>query len=376
MLFLGNDPKYDYCYPIVLDITISSTYIMGKRKLSKRQTERIKQTQRSRITRADLKETAPLADESSERLSETLGPEQMGLLVANYGASADIEDPERNIYRCKLRQNLGNLVVGDRVIWRAETSPSTSKTKQKTGVIVAIQTRQSELMRPDPMGQLKPIAANIDQMVLVIAPLPTPSEYLIDRYLVAAETLHIPSLIFINKMDLLSAREQQDILDRFSVYQHIGYPLHAGSAQTAHGLDDLQSQLTHKTNALVGQSGVGKSRLIKRLLPEAKLDIGAISPTSGLGTHTTTTTRLYHIPSGGDLIDSPGVREFGLWHSSAHEIAQGFIEFGEFLGTCKFKNCQHQHEPGCALRKAVDSGKISELRLKSFLRLIAGLKSS
>ena len=119
----------------------------------------------------------------------------------------------------------------------------------------------------------------------------------------------------------------------------------------------------------VGQSGVGKSSLINAVLPEAELDVGALSEVSGLGQHTTTTARLFHLPGGGDLIDSPGIREFGLWHISEEELLHGYRELSELAGHCRFRNCTHRHEPGCALREAAESGQVSAERLANFFQI-------
>lgn len=133
-----------------------------------------------------------------------------------------------------------------------------------------------------------------------------------------------------------------------------------------------------KVNVFVGQSGVGKSSLVNALLPQLdnKVEEGEVSETSGLGQHTTTTARLYHFPSGGDLIDSPGVREFGLWHLEAEEVTQAFVEFRPFLGGCKFRDCKHGDDPGCLIRQAVDDGDIDPIRYENYHRIIESMSEN
>jgi ribosome biogenesis GTPase len=207
---------------------------------------------------------------------------------------------------------------------------------------------------------------NIDYIVIVIAPLPEPHANLIDRYLVAAESVDIEPLILLNKVDLLDTDGRAAIDQLLSVYPKIGYKVLEASTQTMDGLSALKNILADRTSVFVGQSGVGKSSLINALLPGVDIKVGALSKAHAKGTHTTTTAKLFHFPDGGDLVDSPGIREFGLWHMEREQVLDGFIEFRPFLGQCKFRDCKHMSEPGCELLAALDRGDISERRLASF----------
>ena len=334
---------------------------MSKRKLNRRQSWRVDKIQAERIERAGKKDHSIDAKLSSGEL----GPEEEGLIVSHFGSQVDVEvlegESKGTICRCHIRANLGALVTGDRVIWRKG---------EPYGVIVATLPRHTLLSRPNNRGELKPVAANIDYIVITIAPEPTPFANLIDRYLVAAEAIGIEPVILLNKTDLLSDLERRAELDQMlESYQRIGYQVLHASTRSEDGLSELKAQLDLRTSVFVGQSGVGKSSLINVLLPGVDIRVGALSEARQKGVHTTTTARIYHFPDGGDLIDSPGIREFGLWHIEPQQLLEGFIEFRPFLGYCRFRDCSHQHEPNCALLQALDEGKIEPRRMASY-RLI------
>ncbi|RXJ68695.1 ribosome biogenesis GTPase RsgA [Veronia nyctiphanis] len=332
-----------------------------KKKLTKGQLRRVRSNQRKRIDRQqdDVQWDESLLESARE-----------GVVITRFGQHADIEDVSTGlIHRCNLRRSIESMVTGDQVIWR----PGVESLQGIAGVVEGVHERRSVLTRPDYYDGVKPVAANIDQIVIVSAILPELSFNIIDRYLIATEQLNFKSLIVINKLDLLDKPQRKDIEKTLSLYESIGYQILMVSRETGEGIDALKAKLADKTSIFVGQSGVGKSSLVNTLMPDVNADIGAVSENSGLGQHTTTTARLYHFADGGNLIDSPGVREFGLWHLEAEEITQGFIEFRDYLGGCKFRDCKHGNDPGCVLREAVENGEISEMRFESYHKILESM---
>lgn len=335
---------------------------MSKRKLNRRQAWRIEKVQVERTERANKKRNKEL-----EQINpDTLGTEQNGLIIAHYGTQVEVEaiedgKPTGFTQRCHLRANLGSIVTGDLVVWCQG---------QPVGVIEAVTERSSQLSRPDAHGNMKTIAANIDRLVIVIAPYPEPFGNLVDRYLVVAETLGFEPLILINKIDRLDEENGDKIRNLEKVYRGIGYDVLGISAQTGEGVEELTSLLNQGTSIFVGQSGVGKSSLINSLIPGLELRVGALSVARQKGTHTTTTAELFHFPGGGHLIDSPGIREFGLWPLDPYELLSGFREFKPLLGGCRFRDCKHDREPGCALQEALAAGTVDAQRLNSYYHIL------
>ncbi|MBA56566.1 MAG: ribosome biogenesis GTPase RsgA [Pseudomonadales bacterium] len=329
---------------------------MSKRKLTRRQSWRIQKIQDEKAARMAKK--ADIAGDSDE-----LEDEEEGLVVSHFGTFVEVEPgstPDQTV-QCHFRANVGAIVAGDRVVMR--------QGKSGYGVIETVLPRSSLLSRPDPRGNLKPVAANIDFMVLVITPEPAPSSVLIDRYLVAAELQKLNIKILLNKTDLITEMNEVMLDDLLKVYRDIGYDVWECSAKTLHGLDELKQQLDQHTSVFVGQSGVGKSSLVNGLMPGVNAKVGELSENSKLGRHTTTNARLFHFPSGGDLIDSPGIREFGLWHLEPDHVIDGFHDFEPWRFECKFRDCKHQQEPGCALQDAVERGAVHPQRFENYFAI-------
>jgi len=293
--------------------------------------------------------------------------QQEGLVVSRFGNQADIEDENGNTFRCHIRRALQDLVSGDRVKWQEEFSSSTESQKKVKGVVTEILPRRSILKRPIRYEGIKPVAANLDRVFVVTAPEPPYSSRILDRYLVAIELAGIELVILLNKSDRLD--DYPDLMESINIYSNMGYQVIPVSANTGDGFPQLKAALATHTSVFVGQSGVGKSSLVNRLLPDVDTSVSALSENSGLGTHTTTVSRLYHLPEGGHIIDSPGIREFALEHIEKSELALGFRDFYPHIGNCKFRNCRHISEPGCAVMAATKKGDINPLRLQSYQTL-------
>jgi ribosome biogenesis GTPase len=338
---------------------------MGNRKLSKRQQERIQSIQNRRREKADSKQY--LDDKMVESL-DGLGTEISGTVITNYGSQVDIEGHSApfsgETMRCFVRANIPTLVTGDKIIWRHA---------EPQGVVVALEPRQSELIRPDNYGKLRPVAANIDRIGVVFAVQPAPQSNLLDRYLVAAEAQGIEPFLVLNKTDLLDQQSDSEVNAIIESYQSIGYQVICVSAINHGDLDELKAFLEDKSCIFVGQSGVGKSSLINQLVPENNSAVGPLSEATNEGTHTTTASKLIHLDNGGVVIDSPGIREFALTHLNQAAIINGLKDFRPFLGHCKFRDCKHESDAGCALVAAVASGELQQQRLDNYRQIINSL---
>lgn len=333
-----------------------------KKHLTQRQHDRIAKNEQRRLQRSDKKASVVWDD-------ELLHAPEPGLVISRFGQHVDVEDQQGQIIRCNMRRTISSVVTGDNVSWCRSKQPIGSI----DGVIEAVEERRSVLLRPDFYDGLKPVAANIDLMIIVSAILPALSLNIIDRYLVAAEMTGIKPLLVINKADLLDAAAQQTLEQQLDLYRQLDYPCLLVSARTGQNMAALLHYIHSGTSIFVGQSGVGKSSLMNNLMPELAAATQEVSAISGLGQHTTTVSRLYHLPNGGELIDSPGIREFALWHLSAEEVTQGFIEFRPWLGRCKFRDCKHINDPGCAIQHAVAEGAIRPERYDSYLKILTSM---
>lgn len=322
---------------------------MAKRHLTDQQQRRIQAKQQALTQNTEL---------AAEQLQ--------GLVLANLGQTLIVETEAGEQKHCHSRQNLGSLVAGDRVVFSLLTHDLSR------GVILAKQARNSLLYRPDKYKQRKEIAANLTQLIIVVACLPEFVSFYLDQYLVVAENFGIKPVIILNKIDLLSqAAESAKIEACLAYYEHtLGYPLFRCSALDSKNVARLAPVFAGQTSVIMGLSGVGKSSLLNALLGEELAATGKISDANQKGKHTTTMAQLYHLPSSGDLIDSPGIREFGIWQLTREEIFRGFIEFRHALGHCRFRNCQHEQEPGCAVRVLLAESKLPEFRVQNLERML------
>ena len=317
--------------------------------LSRRQQWRIDKVQSEKIVRANK---ASIKAESDIENSEI---EYKGLVITRYGQRQLVELDNGEVFQSVSRQNIGFSVAGDQVLFQ--------KTIKGEGIVTAIYPRKTELKRQDRL-----IAANINQLWLIVAIEPHYQFELIDRYLVIAEDSNLPINIVVNKIELSKKNEQLE--SDFAHYKKLGYDVHFLSVKKEKNLQEFKNKLINKSHIFLGQSGVGKSSLINSLIPDLELRVNEISSKSKLGKHTTTNTTIYHIPSGGDLIDSPGIREFQLDNLTEKQIVNGFREFKLLSGKCRFRNCHHINEPGCVVKEAVELGVINPNRYKSYLNIL------
>ena len=328
---------------------------MSKRKLSKQQISRISEKQQ--------REIEAFTDGISSNAS--INSKYNGRIISNFGKQLDVEILDKKqppqIVRCHQRANLPDLVTGDLVVWEKESD--------ETGIIVAVCERQNLFAKPDTTGNLKPVAANIDIVLIVLSVTPQPFMNLIDRYLVAIDNLGLEPLLVFNKIDLLNDQNSSELDSMLSVYETLGYPIKKVSALTGEGIRELEETLLAKTTVLVGQSGVGKSSLVNRLGLAQIAEVGELSSKKFKGTHKTTTTRLFHLRSC-DVIDSPGMSEFHLRHFTKAELLSGFKELKALARNCKFRDCAHQTEPGCAIQEALTAGKIFPQRLENYFKIL------
>lgn len=304
-----------------------------------------------------------------------------GVIISHFGKQLDVQVTIPNhtsdhlnvgdVWRCHARTTLPPLTVGDVVCFSTDATAG-------TGVIESMLPRTTLITRPDRYHKVKPVASNAHMLVVVFAPLPKPATELIDRYLLICRLSDMRPLLVLNKADLLD--EHPSSLDIFNDYQQLAqkydFDIIATSAITDTGLDELRRHIDKKLVIFAGQSGVGKSSLINRLLPNAMQPTNTISQGSQLGQHTTTTSRLFAYDptdiSQGGIIDSPGIREYGIWHLQSDDILKGFDELNELHGQCQFRDCNHaQTAKGCAFWQAVADGQVLSRRVMSFNALVA-----
>lgn len=297
-----------------------------------------------------------------------------GLVIKNTGSWVTVRLEDGSVVDCKMRGVLrlkgmrctNPVAVGDIV-----------DVEDKGGdapVVGAIEPRRNYIIRRSSnlSKEFQIIASNLDQAVLVVTLTnPETSTTFIDRFLATAEAYQVPAVLAFNKSDLLITAElQQQLQDLKRLYERIGYPVIVMSAETGDGTEALRNQLSGKTSLLSGNSGVGKSSIINLLVPDAHVKVGDVSHTHHKGMHTTTFSELLDLPGGGALIDTPGVKAFGTIDFERAEVAHYFPEIFRISDACRFNNCTHTHEPGCAVQEAVERGEISISRYTSYLSIL------
>jgi len=299
-----------------------------------------------------------------------------GVVIKSTGSWYDVKAENGEVIKCRLKglfrldeskdKDSNPIAVGDKV-----TINSAEGDDQ--WMIEAIEPRENYIVRVSPKhkGARQIIAANLDQALLIVTMAnPRTSTGFIDRFLVTAEAYHIPSIIVFNKQDMLdpkAAKKQDFVAD---IYQKIGYKTLFVSALQKENLDTIKAELKDKTSLIAGHSGVGKSTLLNAIQPNLNLRTEEISKMHAKGMHTTTFAEMHFLDFGGAVIDTPGVKEFGILDFKTEEISHYFIEMRALLNKCKFNNCMHEKEPGCAVRQAYYDGKISEERYVNYLSIL------
>jgi ribosome biogenesis GTPase / thiamine phosphate phosphatase len=314
---------------------------MAKRRLTHQQKRRIKNAQQT----VDLNDANNLS----------------GLVISHRGGQIEVEaEHDHQNVMCKLRSNLGDIVCGDRVVYQIENDAP---------AIIALLPRDNLLQRQDGFGHIKSVAANVTQLIICLSIEPEPNFFLLDQYLLSAEQQSINAVIVLNKMDL-NTHSNSDPFDLKAIYQPMGYQVLHTSVHNPQSMENLQQVCKHQVNVISGVSGVGKSSLTKAILPQQEIRIGEISEVNREGKHTTRTSRLYHLPLGGDLIDTPGVRGFNPVIDKQQSIASGFRDIYQLAAGCQFHNCRHLNEPRCAVTSALDSGQLFQGRYENYLKLM------
>jgi ribosome biogenesis GTPase len=299
-----------------------------------------------------------------------------GLVIKSTGSWYQVNAEDGVNYDCRIKgkfrikgiQTTNPIAVGDVVDFEMEPNSG-------NGVINNLHERKNYIIRKsiNLSRQSQIIAANMDQAFLVVTLVsPRTSLGFIDRFLATAEAYHIPSTLIFNKLDLFNEAGLEILEEYKSIYENIGYPCYAVSALEGTNMQQLQDLLKEKTTLFSGHSGVGKSSLINVLLPGRDIKTGEVSESSDKGQHTTTFAEMHQLPFGGYLIDTPGIRELGIFDIRPEELGHYFREIRDRMQDCKFHNCRHVNEPGCAVMKAVEEGEIELSRYESYLSIYHG----
>lgn len=299
-----------------------------------------------------------------------------GIVIKSTGSWYSVLCNDHDVWECRITgkfriqgiKSTNPVAVGDRV----EIDIEDESIKQ--GIIVKLYDRENYIIRKsiNLSKQTQIIAANIDQAFLVVTfAKPRTSFGFIDRFLVTSEAYHIPTTLVFNKIDIYDDEDLQYLAEVKKMYESIGYQVLLVSALKGEGIEELKLRCKNKTTLFSGHSGVGKSTLVNNIIPGLQLKTSAVSDASSKGVHTTTFAEMHIIPTGGFIIDSPGIRELGIVELEKEEISHYFPEMRELLNECKFNNCTHTNEPGCAIKKAVDDNIISLVRYESYLSILA-----
>jgi len=297
-----------------------------------------------------------------------------GLIIRNTGSWYTVRTDDGGQFDCKVKgtfrlkgiRSTNPVAVGDVVT-------ITPGADGQTALIDGIEDRRNYIIRraSNLSKQSHIIAANVDMAALIVTIAhPETSTTFIDRFLASAEAYRVPVLIVFNKTDLYDDAERGQMQRLVSLYQDIGYRCVTCSAETGDGIDELRTELQGRTTLLSGNSGVGKSTLLNLLVPDADAKTAEISAAHDLGMHTTTFSQMFFLPQGGALIDTPGIKGFGTFDMEREEVSHYFREIFKASAECRFGNCTHTHEPGCAVLQAVAEGSIAESRFNSYLSML------
>jgi ribosome biogenesis GTPase len=299
-----------------------------------------------------------------------------GIVYKSTGSWYIIRDQNNEFWNARIKGKLkidedisstNPIAVGDSVQFEEE------KSSEKTAIIHKVEERNNYIIRVSPhnKNQKHIVAANIDMALLVVTiSEPRTSLGFIDRFLITAEAYHIPAFLVVNKVDVLKQREKDKLRQWQDIYERAGYEIYPVIALQHESVKSLENKLAHKTTLFSGHSGVGKSTLINQLIPGVDLKTTQVSDWSGKGQHTTTFAEMFDLPFGGRIIDTPGVKEFGLIDIDKVLLSHYFPEMLKVLKHCKFNNCMHTTEPGCAVKEAVSQGLIAEERYVSYRSII------
>ena len=296
-----------------------------------------------------------------------------GTVVRNTGSLYEVKTDEGQLVPCRVKGNFrlrgirstNPVAVGDRVVL--------TDSGVDVAYIVEIEERRNYIIRKasNLSKQSHILAANLDQAVLMVTLVrPETTTTFIDRFLASAEAYRVPVILAFNKMDDLTDQEREQTEALISLYQSLGYNCYLLSAAEGRGIDPLLAEMQGKVTLLAGHSGVGKSTLLNYLVPGANVRTAEISSVHGSGMHTTTFSELFELPGGGSVIDIPGIKGFGTFDMEAEEVSHYFREFFETSAECRFSNCTHTQEPGCAVLEAIERGEIALSRYESYISML------